>query len=590
MGNSLFNIAVSGLNAAQAGLNTTGHNITNASTPGFTRQQIVQGTNIAQFTGGGFIGQGTNVETVQRVYNDFLTKQAAAAQSTQGALQAYSDQITQVDNMLADPASGLTPALQGFFSGVQGLAANPGSNPSSTPSRQAMLSDSQTLVGSFNRLNQQLSDQQDNVNSQIKSTISSINSYAQQLVQVNKDISTTQVAGASQPANDLLDQRDKILSDLSKLVGAQSIIQSDGSLNVYVGNGVPLVVGNQAVTLQTSASQSLPGQLDITLQMPGQKISTFPQAQVTGGTLGGLLDFQNGTLAKAQNQLGQVAVSLAESFNNQHQLGLDLNGNVGKAFFSLGSIPVQANSLNVSQAANVVTASYDKTNVSALTASDYRVDYTGSAFQVTRLSDNTVVGSPNLTPPPTPPATNTSVTTDGVTFTFSGTPSAGDSYIVQPTRKAASGIAVIITDPNQIAAAAAARTTAAVTNGGTGKISAPTIYSASNLASLLPAANAANPNIGMTYDGTTNPAAPVLNFTNLPATTAVQITHTAGGTTTYTQYAAGFNTPVATPIPYTLGDTVSFATSFSPAPPAAAQTGDLSFTLTGQPGRSTYST
>ena len=567
MGTSLFNIAVSGLNAAQAGLSTTSHNITNASTPGYTRQQIEQVTNSPQFTGGGFLGQGTNVQTVQRVYNDFLTKQATAAQSAQGSLQAYSDQVSQVDNMLADAQAGLSPALQGFFSGVQGLQANPGSNPSSTPSRQALLSDAQTLVGSFNNLNQRLVDMQSNVNTQVQSTISSINDYAQQLVQLNQSIATAEVAGPSQPANDLHDQRDQVISQLSQLVGAQSISQSDGSLNVYIGNGIPLVVGTQAFALKATTSTSQPDQLEINLQTPRQATSSFPIGQLTGGTLGGLLDFQNGSLQSAESQLGQVAVSLAESFNNQHQLGVDLNGNQGKAFFNLGAIPVQTNSQNAaSTTANIVSASYDSTNVQGLTASDYRVDYNGSGYQVTRLSDNTVVGSPPVTAAPIPPATTSTVTADGVTFSFAqGTVSSGDSFIVQPTRFAAGSISLAITDPNKVAAAAAARSSGFSTNSGSATIAAPTLYSATNMPGLVGAGG-----ITMSYAGGN------LTFAGLPSSTAMQVTHADGTKTQYTAAAL-----VASPVvPFAAGDIIALAPT---SPPTSPATGDLSFQFTGTP-------
>lgn len=500
---SLFNIGISGMNAAQAGLNTTGHNITNAATPGFTRQQIKQTTNTPTFTGAGFIGQGANVVTVQRVYSDFLTRQATTALSTQGSLQAYADQIDQVDNMLADSTAGLTPALQGFFTGVQGLAANPGSNPSSTASRQALISNANTLVGRFNDLNQRLTDIQSNVNLQVETTVSSINAYAQQIVQVNQSIATAETAGPGQPANDLRDQRDDLMAQLSKLVGATGVPQTDGSLDVYIGNGIPLVIGHQAYSLTAYPSSTEPGQLDIALQPPGQTSTSFPVTQLTGGTLGGLIGFQSNTLSSAQSQLGQVAVSVAISFNNQHKLGQDLNGNLGQSFFSLTSIPVQSDTMNAATTTQgIVSASYDTTNVGALTSSDYRVDYAGGNYTVTRLSDSTVMGS-TAPPAAAPPGTTTSVTADGVTFTFGqGTVTAGDSFVVQPTRYAAGGIGLTITNPTLVAAASPIRTNTPTANTGTGqiKLGSTTAPLGINTATGLPLASG----ITLTFNSGTN--------------------------------------------------------------------------------------
>ncbi len=478
MGSSLISIGLSALNAAQAGLNTAGHNISNAATAGYTRQQTVQTSSTPIYSGGGFLGQGTDVTTVQRVYSDFLTTQVMSAQSRQSQLSAYSGEITKVDNLLGDASAGLSPALQSFFTGVQGLTSNPGSNPSSIPSRQALLSSAQSLVSRFTSLNDNLNQTRDDVNSQIQSSVSSISAYASQIAELNQRISATEASGMGQPANDLRDQRDQLLSQLSKQINISASASSDGSLNVFVGNGVSLVLGAQAYTMNTSTSLSDPTKLSIGLQNAGGQVVNLPDSQMTGGTLGGLVAFRNETLDPAQNKLGQLALTLTQTFNTQHMLGQDLNGNMGKAFFNLSAITVQPSGTNnKATSSGLVSVSYDSTNVGNLTASDYQVSFDGSAYQITRLSDDVIVGS--TLPPPTATAP---VQADGLTFTFNqGTVSAGDSFMVQPSRNAAGGLSVALSDPNLIAAASPLSASAKSGNAGSGAIALSSFSSSANL-------------------------------------------------------------------------------------------------------------
>ncbi|PKO64953.1 MAG: flagellar hook-associated protein FlgK, partial [Betaproteobacteria bacterium HGW-Betaproteobacteria-17] len=238
MATSILSIGQSALAAAQAGLSTTGHNIANAATPGYSRQIVVQGAAQPQSYGFGFMGQGTEISTVKRIYSEFLGAQVNTAQSTKSALDSYSTQIKRIDNMLGDPASGMSPALQGFFSGMQEMA----SNPSSIPSRQAALSSAETLASRFQSMAGRLQEIEQGVNSQVTSSVNVINSYAQQIAKLNDAISLAQGA-SGKPPNDLLDQRDQLVLDLNKEIKATVVKQSDGGYNIFIGSGQPLVVG-----------------------------------------------------------------------------------------------------------------------------------------------------------------------------------------------------------------------------------------------------------------------------------------------------------------------------------------------------------
>src|SRR5579862_1819739 len=248
MSNSIFGIGLSGLYAAQAGLLTTGHNISNVNTPGYTRQQIIQAATTPQQTASGFIGTGTTVSTVRRVYSDFLNTQALQQQAAASQLDTYSTQTSQLDNLFGDSTAGLSPALSDFFAGVNAVAANP----SDIPSRQTLLSSAQGLVGRFQALDQQLTEARTGVNTQITSTVTTINSLSTNIADLNRQIAVANSTSAGlQPPNDLLDQRDQLLTQLNQQVGATAVAQNDGSINVFLPNGQALVVGQTSYSLTT---------------------------------------------------------------------------------------------------------------------------------------------------------------------------------------------------------------------------------------------------------------------------------------------------------------------------------------------------
>ncbi|OQY70540.1 MAG: flagellar hook-associated protein FlgK [Rhodocyclaceae bacterium UTPRO2] len=461
MGSSVFNIGVSGLAAAQAGLLTTGHNISNASTPGFNRQQIVQSTNTPQFTGAGYFGQGTNVQTVQRIYNQFLASQTLSAQTRLSELNAYADQIRQVDGLLADSSAGLSTALNDFFRGVHEVAANP----ASIPARQSMLSMAQALVGRFQSVDNRLNEIRDGVDTQLASTVADINSYTTQIAALNQRIVLAQAAGPGQPANDLLDQRDQLIAQLNQQVRVTTLTESDGSLSVFVGNGQAVVVGAQSYGLATMQSGEDASRMTVGITLASGGTAALPEAMLTGGTLGGLLAFRRESLDTAQNALGRIALGLAETFNAQHRLGQDLTGALGGNFFTAPAPQV----ITPNNPPNGGTAAIGVAVASAanLTTSDYRLTANGGGnYTLVRLSDNTTVFSATALPQ----------TVDGLTISLaSGAANAGDSFLIQPTRAAAHDIAVALTDARSIAAAAPIRTAASNGNSGTGAISAGSV-------------------------------------------------------------------------------------------------------------------
>jgi flagellar hook-associated protein 1 FlgK len=462
---SIYSVGISGLNAAQAGLLTTSHNIANASTAGYNRQEIVQGTNTSTFTGVGFVGQGTHVETVRRIYDQFLGRQVLSAEAGAAEMDAYQAQISQIDNLLADSSAGLSPALATFFKGVQDVAANP----ASIPGRQSMLSTAQILAARFQALDQRLSEIRDGANQQIAGQITQINTYSSQLADINQRIVLAQASGADQPPNDLLDQRDQMLRDLNKLVRVGTIVQGDGSFNVFIGSGQPLVVGNQSYQLKAVQAPDDVERTTVAIVGVGGTALTLPESQVTGGSLGGLLNFRSQTLDGTQNALGRIALTLAQNFNDQHRLGQDLTGTLGQSLFSISAPTVLASSLNVGTGTPAV--SIDAATIDRLSSSDYRLTFVGGGtpYQLTRLADNQIQSFASL------PQTVDGMTIAVGTWTGAGAPAVNDCILIQPTRSGAGSIAVALSDPRQIAAAAPIRTARALSNTGTAAISAGTV-------------------------------------------------------------------------------------------------------------------
>lgn len=460
---SILSVGVSGLNAAQYGLQTTEHNVTNANTAGYNRQIIAQGTNIALGTAGGYIGQGTQVTSVSRVYNSFITDTINQSNTSAGALSSYYDQIAQIDNLLADKNAGLSPALQDFFKGVQQVA----SDPSLVSSRQSMASSGQALVARFQSLNKRMSDMYSSINGQIQSTVDLINSYSSQIADINGRIVVAN-SGTKQIPNDLLDQRDQLVTELNKLVRTSVSVENNGNFSVFVGNGQQLVIGSQANKMTALPSASDPERIAVGVASSSGSVELSDKL-ISGGVLGGLVQFRTQSLDMAVNSLGKVAASLALTFNAQNALGQDLQGNKsGDAnfisdFFKLSapkSIAAGTNKAVGTLSVSLSPATYTGTGFQTdLTNNDYKMVYNGSNFVMTRQPDGKTWGPADL-------STLNGIVGPGGTepqgFQFDASAAlptglaAGDSFMIEPTREIARNIqmsSAISADPRLIAAA-----------------------------------------------------------------------------------------------------------------------------------------
>ena len=443
MSSSLINSAMSGLSAAQAALNTVSNNISSYNVAGYTRQTTVLAQANSTLGAGGWVGNGVNVTGVQREYDAFITNQLRAAQTQSSGLTTRYEQMSKIDDMLSGSTNTLATTMQDFFTSLQTLV----SNAEDPASRQTLLGKADGLVNQFKVTDQYLRDQDKQVNLSISSSVDQINNYTTQIANLNDQISRLTGVGAGSSPNNLLDQRDQLVSELNKIVGVEVSVQDGGTYNISMANGYTLVQGSSARQLAAVPSSADPSRTTVAYVDATAGNVEIPEKLLNSGSLGGLLTFRSQNLDQTRNSLGQLALSFADAFNNQHAKGYDANGDQGGDFFTIGSPSTLSNARNTGDAALTTTVS----DSSKVQATDYKVVYDGSKWQVTRLSDNTSFTA-------TPDANDGSLNFDGLKVNISATNGAGnnDSFIIKPTANAIVNMDLAFQDESKIAMAASA--------------------------------------------------------------------------------------------------------------------------------------
>lgn len=453
----LFSIGTSALLTTQKALGATGHNVANVNTPGYSRQRVDVSTRQPAFTGAGFIGNGVQADSISRSYNGFVVDQARISQSAFHRQQTYMELAQQVDNLLGDTETSLASSLQDFFNSVQGVA----DAPTSAAARQVMLSEGGNLVSRFRQLSQGLQGVGDRIDGQIQTTVDEINNLASAVAGLNDDIAKAFSQSGGQTPNDLLDQRDALLDELSQRV-AVSVVPTDNSVvNVFIGSGYQLVLENQASTLNAASAGQDKTRLDITAVNSNGSVSITNQ--IKGGQLSGLLEVRDEVLLASQNALGQIGIGLAAVFNQQHHQGMDLNGLTGQDFFTVPQPHVIPDSANGGPGPVLVGLD----DAGQLTTDDYQLSFDGAAWTLSRVSDGQPVplvsGAGTVADP---------YRVNGLSMVLDPEAVAGDRYLIQPVRKGAGNLEVALVDNTQIAAAGALATKAVNTNTGNAQISA----------------------------------------------------------------------------------------------------------------------
>ncbi|EPV8383641.1 flagellar hook-associated protein FlgK [Enterobacter cloacae] len=435
---SLINSAMSGLSAAQAALNTVSNNISSYNVAGYTRQTTVLGASNSTLTGGGWVGNGVYVSGVQREYDAFITNQLRAAQTQSSGLTTRYQQMSKIDDVLSDSTNSLSTTLQDFFKSLQTLV----SNAEDPAARQTVLGKADGLVNQFKTNDQYLRDQDSQVNTAIASSVEQINNYAKQIANLNDQISRLTGVGAGSSPNDLLDQRDQLVSELNQIVGVEVAVQDGGTYNVSFGNGYSLVQGSKANQLAAVKSSADPTRTTIAYSDEVSGNVEIPEKMVTTGSLGGLFTFRSEDLDKARNNLNQLALAFADAMNKQHEAGFDANGDAGGKLFDFGSPAVVTNSRNTGTAAMTATVA-DSTKVQA---TDYKLQFNGTDWTITRSDKTSFTMAPDA---------SGNLTFDGLSVNVTGSANAKDSFIVKPVSDVIVNMELKFKDESKLAMASA---------------------------------------------------------------------------------------------------------------------------------------
>ncbi|HEM8028881.1 TPA: flagellar hook-associated protein FlgK [Enterobacter hormaechei] len=436
---SLINSAMSGLSAAQSALNTVSNNISSYNVAGYTRQTTILGASNSTLTGGGWVGNGVYVSGVQREYDAFITNQLRAAQNQSSGLTTRYQQMSKIDDVLSDTTNSLSANLQDFFKSLQTLV----SNAEDPAARQTVLGKADGLVNQFKTNDQYLRDQDAQVNTAISTSVDQINNYAKQIANLNDQISRLTGVGAGASPNELLDQRDQLVSELNKIVGVDVTVQDSGTYNISIANGYTLVQGSNASQLAAVKSSADPARTTIAYVDAAAGNVEISEKQITTGSLGGLLTFRSQDLDQARNTLNQMALAFADAMNTQHQAGFDANGDKGGKLFDFGSPAVLSNDKNTGSAS--VTATM--TDSPKVQATNYKVEYNGTDWTITRLSDNTSFTAK--------PDASGNLSFDGLNVKISGSANNKDSFIVKPVNDVIVNMDVAISDESKLAMASA---------------------------------------------------------------------------------------------------------------------------------------
>ncbi|HEY6123163.1 MAG TPA: flagellar hook-associated protein FlgK [Steroidobacteraceae bacterium] len=463
----VLSTGLSSLRALQRALDTTSHNIANVSTEGYTRQRVEFSSRRPESSGSGWIGTGVNVSTVRRVYDQFLAQQTRTSGTNLARLDAYASQATRIDNLLGDSENGLSASIQSFTDAINEVSTTP----ASIPARQVLIAEGRALAERLKSYDSRLRNMSTEMNGRLGVEAQEITTLAQGVAKLNGEIAVS-FQQSGQPPNDLLDQRDALIDELSSKVGVTVVAEGDSTLNVFIGNGQPLVLGNVASQVTTQVDPLDPERTLLALRTPSGTVDL--SRVVSGGTLGGLLDWRSQMLDPARNELGRIGVAVAMQVNAQHREGMDLTGAMGGNFFNIGAATATAATANTGTAAVTVT----RTNLGALTTNDYVLARTTTGYSLSRRDTGAAVaftGTGTVGDP---------ILADGLSIVVGAGIATGDQFTIRPTRDALAGMSVAITDPSRVAAAAPIRAGAATTNSGTGTITNGEVLDPTNAALL----------------------------------------------------------------------------------------------------------
>lgn len=435
--NNVMNNALSGINAAQGGLSVISNNLANAGVGYYHRQSAVFGENPGTMTTNGYFGNGTYFSHVRREFDEFVNAQYNNARSRSGDYEAYMKNTGGVDDLLSNSTDDLSGMLGSFFTALDEAA----SDSSDKSLVDVFLGKAKAMVSQFKETDRRLREMDSDVNHQIDNKINDINTYAEKIAKLNEQISNARAVNGAEP-NDLLDVRDRLVSELNSVVGVK-VIEQNGNFNLSFANGLPLVTGSKSNRLEAVASSKDDSRLSVGFVDSAGNVREIKDDQIRGGELSGVLRSRREIIDPARQKLNQMALVFAEKFNEIHRRGYDANGNTGRDFFGIGSGSAVSNSHNKGDASFDVSYS----DVSKVNGGNYDIRYEGGQWNVTKLPEGTAVNA-------TFDSSTGTLNFDGVNVRLSGgTPQEGDSFLLKPVDNVIGGMSTLVNDAADFAAA-----------------------------------------------------------------------------------------------------------------------------------------
>ncbi|WP_303291998.1 flagellar hook-associated protein FlgK [Marinobacter sp. SS5-14b] len=560
----LIGIGLTGVLSYQSALNTTANNITNANTPGYSRQEVQFDTQEGRRTGAGTVGSGVSIENIRRLADEYLTQQVREDSTLFGEQNALNSELTRLDNLLGGESTGLNSALNNFFASLQNAAEDP----TSLPQRQLVLSEAQQVVNRFQALHEEFVQQRESIKTQMGQGVKDANTLLKSIAELNLAISESPGLAQGRMPLELLDKRDEKLRQLSELVGIR-VTETEGSqVNVSLANGLALVTGANASEFGTRTSAEDPTRMEFTLTTGGR--SLLVDEQIQGGKLGGLRRFDEQALKPAFDELGRLAVTLSASINHQNEIGMDLEGDLGSNFFTdINSVELQRSRVvpnaNNSEPKNARLA-VEITDSTLLPAGTWSLQFSGDgrSYELIDTATGETASQGRL-----PQPVQSEITMPGFSIRVEGGEfNAGDKYLIQPSRNAAENIALNVRREEDLAFASPIRASAGENNLGTATI---------NQGKML---NVRNPNTNALLPGFQTRG----ELANGPITIEFDSYDAASGTYGYT---ITDNTPVppvgANVLETGVYDPKKINTFFSDNPNAGSAYQGYQFEMTGEP-------
>lgn len=481
----LYQVGVGGLLAAQQQLATTGHNISNVNTEGYTRQRAEQNASLGFSDGANYVGTGTYIEDITRVYDQFSYKEQLINKSKLGNSDSLESKLTQLDQIMATSGGAIVTSIDELYKTFNSIA----DNPNDAGLRSIVLTQAETLSSDFQDLNDNFDKMKTSVNGEVDQVVTRISEISVELAKINETILHSQASNQGGQPNDLLDKRDQLVSELSEYTRVNTVIDQNGVMSVMVGQGTTLVAGITPMTVQVKAGDPDPLQTQLALVGPNSSVSI--DSATLGGSLGASIEFRDVHLSEVQNEIDRLAMALSSTLNNSQASGLDLNAKQGANIFTdINTTALQQGRVSApSSNAGDLQAKVNITDISILPTDEFEVRYNGSIYTIKNMStgESEDLGAPG---------TGTHATSFGFEFIeTSGTPANDDSFIIIPTKNSSAFMNVTLTDGDAIAASTAVSVAASSHNVSDGEVNISNVSDPEAARTYIE-----NPNTGLTVD------------------------------------------------------------------------------------------